>query len=132
MALLTAILGPRGDDAKLGTRAARVADLRAGHPGESTFVAQAGEVEVRLGPDEAGLHVRRGGPGDFVGELSLLTGAPRTADVVVVEDAVLWELSRKGFRLPDGALELASPRARPGAGRAGRDDDAGGGGRRAA
>jgi hypothetical protein len=123
MALLTAILGRR-DEAKLAHVLRTVplfsdlpvADLVAiwrclyqvraprgsvlcemGQPGDSMFVVQAGEIEVRLGLHENGVHLRRGGPGDFVGEMALLTGEPRSADVLVVQDAVLWELNRGDF-----------------------------------
>ena len=124
MALLTSLFGPRRNDAQLAHvlrsvplfRDVPVQDLvaiwrclqevraRAGSvicerdaPGDCMYVVQAGQIEVRLGLDEAGLHVRRGGPGDFVGEMALLTGAPRSADVVVIEDAVLWSLERADF-----------------------------------
>jgi hypothetical protein len=124
MALLTALFGPRRDETRLAHslrtvplfRDVPVDDLvaiwrclqevraRAGSvicerdaPGDCMYVVQAGEIEVRLGLDEAGVHLRRGGPGDIVGEMALLTGAPRSADVVVVEDAVLWSLERTDF-----------------------------------
>jgi CRP-like cAMP-binding protein len=124
MALLTALFGPRRDEARLAHvlrgvplfRDVPVDDLiaiwrclqqvraRAGsvicerdRPGDCMYIVQAGQIEVRLGLDEAGVHLRRGGPGDFVGEMALLTGAPRSADVVVVEDAVLWSLERADF-----------------------------------
>jgi hypothetical protein len=124
MALLTALFGSRRDEARLAHalrsvplfRDVPVDDLVAiwrclqevrapagsvicehNAPGDCMYIVQAGEIEVRLGLDEAGVHLRRGGPGDFVGEMALLTGAPRSADVVVVEDAVLWSLDRADF-----------------------------------
>lgn len=124
MALLNTILGRRGDEAKLAhvlrsvplfkdvpagdlveiwrclherrvQHGAVVCEM--GQPGDGMFVVQAGEIEVRIGLDDHGKHIRRGGPGDVFGEMALLTGAPRSADVVVIEDAVLWELSRADF-----------------------------------
>jgi CRP-like cAMP-binding protein len=124
VALLSTLLGRGGDEAKLAhalrsvplfkdlpasdlvaiwrclqeVRAPRGSVLcELGEPGDSMFVVQSGEIEVRLGLDAAGAHIRRGGPGDFVGEMALLTDAPRSADVVVAEDAVLWELGRADF-----------------------------------
>src|SRR5438034_11290529 len=47
-----------------------------GQPGSGLFVIQDGEVQVEL----PGRVVTRG-PGDFVGEISLLTDRPRTARV---------------------------------------------------
>ncbi len=37
------------------------------------------------------------GPGDSFGEMALLTGAPRAANVLVVEDAELTSLSKDQF-----------------------------------
>ena len=68
--------------------------IRQGHAGDSLFVLVKGTVAVRL--DIAGvaheltqLHV-----GDFFGEMSLLTGAPRRATVVAVEDTDCYLLDR--------------------------------------
>lgn len=68
-----------------------------GEPGEQFYVIQAGTLEVRLGLGPSGMPLRRLEAGDFFGEMSLLTGAPRSADVVVLEDAVLWVLERRDF-----------------------------------
>jgi eukaryotic-like serine/threonine-protein kinase len=124
MALLTALFGPRRDETRLAHalrtvplfRDVPVEDLVAiwrclqevrapagsvicerDAPGDCMYIVQAGEFVVRLGLDEDAVHLRRGGPGDIVGEMALLTGAPRSADVVVVADAVLWSLERTDF-----------------------------------
>src|SRR5919199_75224 len=65
-----------------------------GEPGDRFYMIQAGTLEVRLGLGPSGVPLRRLGPGDFVGEMALLTGAPRSADVVVADNAVLWALDR--------------------------------------
>lgn len=70
---------------------------RQGDPGDRFYMVQAGSIEVRLGLGPNGVAVRRAGPGDFVGEMALLSGAPRNADLVVVEDSVLWVLERADF-----------------------------------
>ena len=70
---------------------------RRGDPGEFLFIVQSGTLEIRLGLGPEGVVVRHAGPGEFVGETALLTGTPRTADVVAQEDAVLWVLARKEF-----------------------------------
>ncbi len=91
-----------------------------GAPGDAMYVVHTGEIEVRLGLDEDGVHIHRGGPGDFVGEMSLLTGEPRSADVVVVEDAVLWVLERRDFdKLLERSPSLARALTRVLAGRIG-------------
>ena len=68
-----------------------------GDPGDRFYVVQSGTLEIRLGLGPAGVVVRHVGPGDFVGERALLTGAPRSADVVALEDTLLWVLSRQDF-----------------------------------
>ena len=52
--------------------------IREGDAGEELFLISEGEVEV----DRAGREVARLGPGDFFGELSLMSGDPRNATVV--------------------------------------------------
>jgi CRP-like cAMP-binding protein len=70
---------------------------RRGEPGDRFYVVQAGTLEVQLGLGPTSVPIRRVGPGDFVGEMALLTGAPRSADVVVTDDATLWALERHDF-----------------------------------
>jgi len=69
--------------------------LRAGEPGDSMFVLSEGCLEVAI--DGAGGEIVVGllWPGDCVGEMSLLTGAPRSADVRSVEPSVLFEIRRE-------------------------------------
>jgi serine/threonine protein kinase len=68
-----------------------------GQPGNCLYVVQAGSVEVRLGVGPSGISLNRLGPGDCVGEMALLTGEPRSADVVAIEDSILWALNRRAF-----------------------------------
>jgi CRP-like cAMP-binding protein len=70
---------------------------RRGDPGDRFYVVQAGSVEVRLGAGRSGISLYRLGPGDCFGEMALLTGAARSADVVAAEDSVLWALDRSDF-----------------------------------
>ena len=70
---------------------------RRGEPGDRFYVVQTGSVEVRLGSGRAGLALYRLGPGDCFGEMALLTGEPRSADVVAAEDTILWALERADF-----------------------------------
>ncbi len=83
---------------------------RRGDAGDYFYVLQAGLLEVRLGLEADGLVLRHIGPGDFVGEMALLTGGPRSADVVAMEDSLLWALARRDF---DAVLESSPslPRA---------------------
>lgn len=71
--------------------------MRRGDPGDRIYVIQDGAVEVHLGLGPESVFIRRFVSGDFFGEMAVLTGAPRSADVVVVEDAVLWVWQRAAF-----------------------------------
>lgn len=67
-----------------------------GHTGSSMFVICSGEAEVRAGGRSAALaHL---GAGDYFGEMSLLTGQPRSATVVALTDCRLLEIAASDFR----------------------------------
>jgi CRP-like cAMP-binding protein len=66
--------------------------VEVGQPGSGLFVIQDGEVEVEL----LGRAVTRG-PGDFFGEIALLTDRPRTARVRATTGVRCWALARKDF-----------------------------------
>jgi CRP-like cAMP-binding protein len=70
---------------------------RRGEPGDTVYIVQAGAVDVRLGLSDDAVPLRRLGPGDLFGEMALLTGLPRSADVVAAEESVLWVLDRTSF-----------------------------------
>lgn len=67
-----------------------------GAPGDSMFVVERGEVEVVLA--SSGVRVARIGPAGFFGEMSLLTGVPRSATVRATTDALLMEIGAEAFR----------------------------------
>ena len=68
-----------------------------GELGDRFYIVQTGGVEVRLGTGPDSMPLYRLGPGDCFGEMSLLSGEPRSADVVALEDSVLWSLDRSDF-----------------------------------
>lgn len=71
--------------------------FRQGDPGDSLYIVESGLLEVRA-RDAAGERVLdRLDAGAGVGELALLTGRPRTADVVAVVDSRLLRVAREGF-----------------------------------
>jgi small-conductance mechanosensitive channel/CRP-like cAMP-binding protein len=78
--------------------------VRQGEPGSSMFVLWSGEAVVRL---DSGSEVARVRPGGFFGEMSLLTGATRTATVAAVVDSELLEIDVDTFR----RFVLANPAA---------------------
>jgi tetratricopeptide (TPR) repeat protein len=67
-----------------------------GEPGDSLFVLTTGTVKVFV-RDSTGRGLLRGflSDGDFFGEVSLLTGQPRTATVIAATRCELLELGRK-------------------------------------
>jgi small-conductance mechanosensitive channel/CRP-like cAMP-binding protein len=70
--------------------------LRHGAAGDSMFVVHAGTVSVRIPDDDGrGVHeVAQLGPGTVVGEMALLTGESRSADVVALTDVVALEIGK--------------------------------------
>lgn len=64
--------------------------IRQGAAGDSMFIVHEGAVAVRI--DDA--EVARLQPGDFFGEMALLTGEARAADVVALSDVVAVEIAK--------------------------------------
>ena len=79
--------------------------VRQGESGSSMFVVTRGEAAVVIEPD--GQEVARHGPGGYFGEMSLLTGDPRSASVKAVTDLELLEITADAFR----RFVLANPSA---------------------
>ncbi|MFS8110383.1 cation:proton antiporter [Rhizobium jaguaris] len=68
--------------------------IRTGDRGDSMYFIASGAVEVQLEDDEIPLRA-----GSFFGEMALLTGARRTADVVAVDFCQFLVLERRDFNL---------------------------------
>jgi CRP-like cAMP-binding protein len=66
-----------------------------GDPGDVMFVVQSGKVKItkRVGQRERSLAVL--GPGEFVGEMAILNGKPRTATATMVEAGHCLTISAK-------------------------------------
>jgi small-conductance mechanosensitive channel/CRP-like cAMP-binding protein len=74
--------------------------LRHGAAGDSMFVVHTGTASVRL-PDDSdqGWHeVAQLGPGTLFGEMALLTGETRTADVVALTDVTALEIGKDSLQ----------------------------------
>ena len=68
--------------------------IREGDPGRSFYVIVEGKVRIyKLGADEKEITLAHLGEGAFFGEMALLSGAPRTANVVAEEDTEILEVS---------------------------------------
>jgi small-conductance mechanosensitive channel/CRP-like cAMP-binding protein len=67
-----------------------------GADGSSLYVIAEGLLEVRVKFEDDGPErkVAQVGPGDFFGEMSLLTGAPRSATVVTLTDSVIYKIEK--------------------------------------
>jgi small-conductance mechanosensitive channel/CRP-like cAMP-binding protein len=74
--------------------------LRMATPGDSMFVVHEGMVSVRIPDDSpAGRHeVAQLGPGAVFGEMALLTGEGRTADVVALTDVTAIEIVKEALQ----------------------------------
>ena len=87
---------------------------REGERGREFFVLVEGEAEVR----KAGRRVNTLGPGDFLGEISLVTKIPRTATVttsgptraLVITDRAFAQLLRESPDISQGVLAAMGER----------------------
>ncbi|WP_038026086.1 mechanosensitive ion channel family protein [Synechococcus sp. PCC 7336] len=79
---------------------------RVGEPGDRFYIILGGQVQVTLKPGRPVL--ARLGPGDYFGEIAVLTGQVRTATVMAVEDTLLLAFERQAFqRLIDSHPQMA-------------------------
>jgi cAMP-dependent protein kinase regulator len=78
--------------------------LSEGDPGTSMYLIASGEVKVftrGTGPAGGSLYLARLGEGDFFGEVSVLTGKPRTATITASQRTELLRLDKEKL---DGVL----------------------------
>jgi len=72
--------------------------FREGDPGDSLYIINSGRVRIfRKDDEQMEFDLSFPGPGESFGEMALLTGEPRSADVEVLEDAHLLVLSKADF-----------------------------------
>jgi CRP-like cAMP-binding protein len=81
---------------------------RLGDPGDALYIVKAGVLEVARG----GQHINLLSAGEFFGEMALIDGSPRSADVTVKEDAELVVLPAAAYAglkrsAPGCALKVA-------------------------
>ncbi|MBT5110810.1 MAG: mechanosensitive ion channel [Rhodospirillaceae bacterium] len=70
--------------------------VQQGEDGSSLYIIAEGLLEVRVKFDDGReSKVATVGPGDFFGEMSLLTGIPRSATVITMTDAVIYEIDKE-------------------------------------
>jgi CRP-like cAMP-binding protein len=75
---------------------------RSGEPGNSLYVISAGSIEVRSNVAGRDVVLATINPGEACGEMALVAGVRRTADLVAVEESAVLEISRDSL---DAALE---------------------------
>ena len=68
-----------------------------GDPGGEMHVVVAGEIEVRMADSDDRLELARRGPGEVVGEMSVITGQPRMASLIAVGDVRTLSIDRVRF-----------------------------------
>jgi small-conductance mechanosensitive channel/CRP-like cAMP-binding protein len=70
--------------------------LNVGDPGESMFIVVEGVLDVLVSDPDGGAprRVSRIGPGEVIGEMTLLTGEPRSATISAVTDVLAYEMTR--------------------------------------
>jgi signal transduction histidine kinase len=78
-----------------------------GEPGDAMYVIAEGEFEVLKGSRDRQVILARRGPGDFIGEMSLLEQSPRSATVRALVDSRVFRIGQEAFR----RLLIASPNA---------------------
>ena len=69
--------------------------LREGEIGDRMYFIQSGQVEVSTEKEGGFVFLAKLKPGDFFGEVSVITGKPRTATVKAVTDVRLLEISKE-------------------------------------
>jgi len=72
--------------------------IRTGDPGSSMFVIDHGRVSVQLSEDGHIRTVATLGEGAFFGEMALLTGEPRTSDIVALEETKVLEIGHAAMK----------------------------------
>ncbi|HIJ37489.1 MAG TPA: mechanosensitive ion channel [Rhodospirillaceae bacterium] len=86
--------------AQISHRLVRSSDpiVRQGEAGESLFILREGLLNVFITTDGMETNVGQISPGAFFGEMSLLTGATRSATIIPLVDSMVYELSRDSLR----------------------------------
>jgi signal transduction histidine kinase len=72
--------------------------MEEGKPGDSLYFALEGMFDVSKHTGQRDVVIDRCGPGDVIGEISMLEASPRTATVRAVRDARLLKISHDTFK----------------------------------
>ncbi len=69
--------------------------ITAGDPGQSMFLLTEGITSVLVKGEDGDVDVATLRPGDFFGEMSLLTGDPRSATIMALSETVAFEIDKE-------------------------------------
>jgi small-conductance mechanosensitive channel len=72
--------------------------VRRGEEGNSMFVLITGSVKVQIPENDYQKTINTLGENDFFGEMSLLTGEPRTANVIAVTESEVLRIDKGGLK----------------------------------
>jgi|MudIll2142460700_1097286.scaffolds.fasta_scaffold262760_1 CRP-like cAMP-binding protein len=82
--------------------------FREGEPGREMYVIQEGKVNISKRAGEIEKLLSALGPGEFFGEMSILSGAPRSATATCAEDSRLLVIDARTFEsMVRGSAEIA-------------------------
>jgi len=69
-----------------------------GDPGDEVFIVESGQVSIiKQMSDGSPLALGQRGPGNLIGEISLLSDAPRSASALALEPSILLAITRDDF-----------------------------------
>jgi CRP/FNR family cyclic AMP-dependent transcriptional regulator len=71
--------------------------FREGDEGMTLYIIHHGRIKISMSKMLDKLTLAILGPGEFLGEMALLDGEPRSADAVALEETQLYALNRKDF-----------------------------------
>ncbi len=71
--------------------------IHQGEQGDHFFVIRDGQCSVKIEKDGVAHLIGSLGPGDIVGEMAVLTGEPRLANVDAVSDMTCWKITSEAF-----------------------------------
>jgi putative peptide zinc metalloprotease protein len=72
--------------------------IRQGEPGDRFYLVRRGQVAVSVADGTGERLLTHMGPGEYFGEMALLSDAPRSATVRAVEPTALWSMGKDDFQ----------------------------------
>ena len=73
--------------------------VKSGDEGDAMYILLEGVADVFIEKDGKMIKIDRLSPGQFFGEMALLTGEPRSADVVAATDILVYQIQREHLQI---------------------------------